>query len=137
MNAGCVFEFDQYRLDISQRLLYRNGERLHLTPKLFDTLALLVERQGQIVSKEELAATLWPNTVVEPGGLPRNISMLRRALGDDGERFIETIPKRGYRFIAQARLAPEPIPESPRVPPKIREVGEITVLGSRGGADRK
>lgn len=137
MNAGCVFEFDQYRLDISQRLLYRNGERLHLTPKLFDTLALLVERQGQIVSKEELAATLWPNTVVEPGGLPRNISMLRRALGDDGERFIETIPKRGYRFIAQARLAPQPIPESPRVPPKIseiREVGEITVLGSRGAA---
>src|SRR2546429_490175 len=100
MVAG--YEFRHYRLDTRARLLFRNGQRVVLTPKAVDLLIALVEAQGQTVDKHELLRRVWPDTVVEEGSLSSHIFQLRRALGEGagGQRFIETIPKRGYRFVS-------------------------------------
>ncbi len=94
-----VWEFGPFRLDESERLLEREGTPVALTPKVFDTLVALVERSGHLVDKDELVEKLWPDTFVEPGTLTRNVSDLRKALG--GDDYIETVPKRGYRFVAK------------------------------------
>ncbi len=96
------YEFGPFRFDAVRRLLYRSGELVPLTPKVADTLWVLLSREGEVVERAELIRLVWPDTFVEDGGLARNISMLRKALGDDAEgcQFIETIPKRGYRFAA-------------------------------------
>jgi TolB-like protein/Tfp pilus assembly protein PilF len=107
MVAG--YEFRQYRLDTRARLLFRNGKRVVLTPKAVDLLIALVEAQGQPVGKQELLRRVWPDTVVEEGSLTSHIFLLRRVLGEgaDGQQFIETIPKRGYRFVGPcAHVAP-------------------------------
>jgi DNA-binding winged helix-turn-helix (wHTH) protein/TolB-like protein len=105
--AGRMHRFGPFTFDPDQRLLYRNGEPVALMPKTADLLHALLERRGQVVSKEELIKRVWPDTRVEEIGLARNISLLRKALGDeDGEsRLIETIPKRGYRFLAEEQPA--------------------------------
>lgn len=89
-------------MDAEQRILLRGDKPLPLTPKVFDTLLILVERGGRIVEKRELIQLLWPDTFVEETNLTFNIKQLRRALGDDARhpRFIETVARRGYRFIA-------------------------------------
>ena len=94
------YEFGPYRLDVTERILRRGGEPLTLTPKLFDTLLVLVERSGHIVEKGELLEAVWPDTFVEESNLSSNVSLLRKALGEaeGGRPYIETIPKRGYRF---------------------------------------
>lgn len=104
-----VFEFDQFRLDVSERLLLRDGQPVPLTPKVFDTLLLLVENAGRLVSKNELMSRLWPDSFVEEGALTRNISDLRKALGENatGRKFIETVPKHGYRFVAEVWVRSE------------------------------
>ena len=101
MATGGRYEFRQYRLDTRGRLLYRNGQRVLLAPKAVDLLIALVEAQGEPVGKRELLQRVWPRTVVEEGSLTSHISLLRRVLGEGagGQRFIETIPKRGYRFV--------------------------------------
>src|SRR5262245_34899891 len=96
-----IWEFGPFRLDETERLLLREGEPVGLTPKVFDTLVALLERSGRLVEKDELMAKLWPDTFVDEGALTRNISDLRKALG--GERYVETVPKRGYRFVAPVR----------------------------------
>jgi DNA-binding winged helix-turn-helix (wHTH) protein/TolB-like protein len=103
-----LHEFGPFRYDPAQRQLFRDGQPVPLVPKAIDTLHVLLERRGQIVDKSTLLELVWPGTTVEEIGLARNISILRKALGDDGDtpRFIETIPKRGYRFAASAQLAP-------------------------------
>jgi DNA-binding winged helix-turn-helix (wHTH) protein/tetratricopeptide (TPR) repeat protein len=103
--TGPVYEFGRFRLDPSERLLLRAGEPVSLAPKVFDTLLVLVESSGRLVDKNRLISTLWPDTFVEESTLARNISDLRKVLGEStGEqRFIETIPKRGYRFTAEVR----------------------------------
>src|SRR5262245_3046409 len=98
-----IWDFGPFRLDEAERLLLREGEPVGLTPKVFDTLVALLERSGRLVEKDELIARLWPDTFVDEGALTRNISDLRKALG--GERYIETVPKRGYRFVASVREA--------------------------------
>src|SRR5580765_1320894 len=87
---------------LQQRLTHANQQPVALTPKAFDTLLCLVERSGDLVTKNELLAHVWPNVVVEEAILARNVADLRKALGDDpnAPRYIETLPKRGYRFIA-------------------------------------
>jgi DNA-binding winged helix-turn-helix (wHTH) protein/tetratricopeptide (TPR) repeat protein len=101
---GQVYEFGQFRLDVAERQLLREGEPVRLTPKVFDLLVVLVEAGGRLVEKEELMARVWPDSYVEEGNINRNVSTLRRALdGDGGEECIETVPKRGYRFIAPVR----------------------------------
>ncbi|HET8676998.1 MAG TPA: transcriptional regulator, partial [Blastocatellia bacterium] len=94
-----VWEFGLFCLNEAERVLLRGGEPVALTPKVFDTLVALVERSGHLVEKAELIDRLWPDTFVEEGTLTRNISDLRKALGE--EKYIETVPKRGYRFVAQ------------------------------------
>jgi len=99
--AKCVYEFGEFQPDRVNKTLLRKGILVPLTPKVFDTLLLLVERPGQLVEKDEFVRQLWPETFVEDAALAENISRLRRALGDaDTQRIIATVPKRGYRFIA-------------------------------------
>jgi DNA-binding winged helix-turn-helix (wHTH) protein len=108
--ARSVYEFGPFRLDSSERLLMRGGEPVQLAPKVFDTLSALLENSGRLVDKDELMATLWPDTFVEEATLARNISDLRKALGESSgkRKYIQTVPKRGYRFMADVRcIRPE------------------------------
>jgi DNA-binding winged helix-turn-helix (wHTH) protein/TolB-like protein len=93
--------FGPFRYDWEQRLLFREGEMVPLAPKVAETLRVLLERHGTVMEKAELMRAVWPDTSVEEIGLARNISQLRKALGDESEtgRYIETLPKRGYRFV--------------------------------------
>jgi len=99
------FEFGPFRLDLSERLLLHNGKAVPLAPKVFETLVILVENSGHILEKDELIKRLWPDTFVEESNLAQNIFQLRKALanGACGMQYIETIPKRGYRFAACVR----------------------------------
>lgn len=98
-----LYEFGPFRLEPAERRLSRNGDAVVLTPKAFDTLSLLVRNHGHLVEKEELLNNLWPDTFVEEGSLSNNVFLLRKALGDSTEnpKYIETVPGRGYRFIAE------------------------------------
>src|ERR1700726_3801585 len=100
-----VYEFGPFRLDPAERKLLRGNEIVPLTPKAFDTLLLLVRNSGHLLEKDELIGTLWPNTFVEEGSLSNNIFLLRKALGED-PAFIETVPRRGYRFVGAVRQFP-------------------------------
>src|SRR5215831_12335703 len=96
-----VFEFGPFVLDPSRRVLLRDGAPMPLQPKAFDMLLRLVERRDAVLTKEELLSELWPDTFVDEANLSQNIYVLRKALGQDGgEAYIQTVPKRGYRFIA-------------------------------------
>src|SRR4051812_14058964 len=103
-----LYEFGPYRLDTAERLLLREGRPVPLTPKVFETLIVLVERRGRLVEKEELMKTVWPDSFVEEANLTNNVSILRKTLGEapDGEVYIETVPKRGYRFAAPVKQQP-------------------------------
>lgn len=106
-----VFEFGEFRLDAANKLLLRAGEVVPLTPKAFDVLLAFAESGGgRTLSKEELMQAAWPETFVEEANLTVNIHTLRKALGDygDGRPYIETVPKRGYRFAAEVRRAAGP-----------------------------
>jgi len=96
-----LYEFGPFRLDPSERLLTRGDLTLALTPKAFDTLLTLIENTRHVVTKEELMNRVWPDIYVEETNLAQHISMLRKALGErpDGGQYIETVPKRGYRFV--------------------------------------
>jgi Tol biopolymer transport system component/DNA-binding winged helix-turn-helix (wHTH) protein len=96
-------EFGSFRVDLADRVLLRSGEVVPLTPKAFDTLLLLMEHNGELVEKDALMKALWPDTFVEEGNLTQNVSILRKTLGDG---YIETIPRRGYRFSASVRVLP-------------------------------
>jgi Tol biopolymer transport system component/DNA-binding winged helix-turn-helix (wHTH) protein len=95
-------QFGPFLIDVRERVLTRDGQAVTLTPKAFDLLAAFVERPGRLLSKEHLVSTVWPDTFVEESNLVYNVFALRRALGDTVEngRYIETVPKRGYRFVA-------------------------------------
>ena len=108
------YEFGSFRLETAERRLLREGEVVSLTPKVFDTLVLLVENAGHLVSKDELMAALWPGMVVEEANLTKNVWLLRRALGDSAgtSPFIETVPKVGYRWVAPVRRGVEARPNA-------------------------
>ncbi|HZS06006.1 MAG TPA: winged helix-turn-helix domain-containing protein [Blastocatellia bacterium] len=95
------YEFGPFRLDVTERLLLRDGQHVPLTPKAFEALLALVENGGHVIDKDELIRKVWPDTFVEEINLARNIYSLRKVLG--GEQYIETIPKRGYRFVMGVR----------------------------------
>ncbi|HXI88428.1 MAG TPA: transcriptional regulator, partial [Blastocatellia bacterium] len=103
------YEFGPFRVDTTERLLLRGGETVALTPKLFDILLVLVSNSGRILEKEEVIKAVWPDTAVEEGSLARNISTLRKALGENPAepQYIQTIPWRGYRFVAPVRASTE------------------------------
>ena len=104
-SSGKQYEFGDWRLDPAERLLVLQGEQIALTPKVFDTLALLVENAGSLVSKEEFMARVWPDAFVEDAVLTQNISQLRKVLGDPGA--IATVPKKGYRFLMPVKALGE------------------------------
>jgi DNA-binding winged helix-turn-helix (wHTH) protein len=103
-NHSC-YEFGPYRLNLAQRLLTRDGAIIPLTPKATDILALLVMSAGRVVEKDDLLKEVWADTFVEDANLAQNIFTLRRALGDEraGPKYIETVPRHGYRFIASVK----------------------------------
>lgn len=97
-----IYEFLGFRADVANGLLHQNGSTVALTPKAFDTLVVLLKNHNELVGKDELMAAVWPNRFVEESNITFNIKTLRKALGDSvaNPRFIETVPRRGYRFIA-------------------------------------
>lgn len=99
------YEFGPFRVDPRERRLLRNGEVVRLTPKVFDVLLTLVQSRGHIMSKDEIMRLVWPETTVEDGNISRNISSLRMALGERSRecQYIETVPWRGYRFVATVK----------------------------------
>jgi len=100
-----IYEFGPFRLDAAEYVLLRDGQIIPLTPKVFETLLVLVENSGHVVNKNELYKQVWQDAFVEETNLTKNISILRKILGNgDAETsFIETVPKRGYRFVAPVR----------------------------------
>ena len=104
-----VYEFDSYRLDTAGRLLLKRGERITIPPKAFDILAALIESRGRVLGKTELMQIIWPDTFVEQANLAVTISLARKALGTrpDGGQYIETMPRRGYRFAAPVKEVSE------------------------------
>jgi pimeloyl-ACP methyl ester carboxylesterase/DNA-binding winged helix-turn-helix (wHTH) protein len=100
------YDFGVFRIDVTERVLSGKKGVVSLTPKAFDTLLVLVENSGHVLSKEELMEKVWPDSFVEENNLAQNISALRKALDEEGvrpQKYIETVPKRGYRFIADVR----------------------------------
>jgi DNA-binding winged helix-turn-helix (wHTH) protein/tetratricopeptide (TPR) repeat protein len=109
-----LYEFGVFRLDGVQRVLLCNGELVPLPPKAIDTLLALVEGEGRVFGKDELLKKVWPDTFVEESSLAQNVSILRKTLsgGTEGHQYIQTIPKRGYRFVASVRVTRENAAES-------------------------
>lgn len=145
-----LFEFDSFRLDPAEHLLLRDGEPVPLEPKVFETLLVLI-RQGRLVGKEELMQAVWPDSFVEESNLTRNISVLRKALNrtDGGPQYIETVPKRGYRFVGEVRVLADEradlVVQSARVSVVVEEEesdeetkgeGEFTTEQEHGAATR-
>src|SRR4028119_872407 len=102
MNGKKLYEFGRFKLDAEERLLFDVANSIQLPPKIFDTLLMLVENAGRSVEKDAMTRQIWSDSFVEENNLAQNISILRKTLGDVG--FIETVPKRGYRFAAQVRI---------------------------------
>ena len=99
--------FDGFRVDVSERMLLKDNREVSLTPKVFDTLLVLLENSSHVLTKKELMEQVWPDSFVEENNLAQNISILRKALGEgkEGEAYIQTVPKRGYRFVADVQTA--------------------------------
>lgn len=112
-----TYRFGPYRLDEAEHRLTREGEPVSITPKVFDTLVTLVRRAGRLVEKGEILRSVWPETVVEEGNVAHNVSVLRKTLGrgKTDQRYIETVPTRGYRFVADV-TAEEGSPADPDPP---------------------
>jgi TolB-like protein/DNA-binding winged helix-turn-helix (wHTH) protein len=120
--------FKTFRLDTANHLLWRNGDRVPIAPKAFDVLAHLVEHAGRVVAQDELLGALWPETYVNPEVLRKYILEIRRALGDrpNNPEFIETLPKRGYQFIAAVT------DESTAEPPDVSKVSKLLAVEEQG-----
>ena len=106
-SSGHFYEFGPFRIDVANRLLFRERQPLALTPKAVEILIALVEHGGQLLKKDDLIKIVWPDRVVEEGNLTQNIYLLRKTLGDGskGRNYIETVPRRGYRFIGEVRAS--------------------------------
>ena len=126
------YEFGPYRLQVDRRLLLRDGVLVALAPKALETLLALIEHRGRVLTKDELLQRVWGDTVVEEGGLARNISVLRKALGEtpDDHQFIVTVPGRGYRFVAEVVDVADAANDKPAVeapaPVGVNDPGPVT-----------
>jgi DNA-binding winged helix-turn-helix (wHTH) protein len=112
MASGSQYEFGSYCLDVPGGTLFREGKRVPLSPKAAELLVALVEAAGSVLTREQLLLQVWPGIVIEEGSLSSHISMLRKSLGTapNGQDFIETLPKRGYRFAADVKRARLDVP---------------------------
>src|SRR5271163_4481887 len=108
-DAKVVYEFGPFRMDPDKQVLLRDGQLIAVTPRAFETLLVLVRRGRDVVTKEQLLKEIWPDSFVEEANLSQHIFRLRKALGDtlDGERYIVTLPGRGYRFAVPVRTITE------------------------------
>lgn len=111
-----TYRFGPFSLEVDRRRLLRDGALVALAPKALETLIALVEQRDRVLTKDELLQRIWGDTVVEEGGLARNISVLRKALGEspDDHRYIVTVPGRGYRFVADVAVVGERVQEDER-----------------------
>ncbi len=127
-----IYRFDSFVVDVEERVLLRDGRVIPLTPKVFETLLLLVKNQGSIVTKQTILETLWPDVFVEESNVTFNITMLRKALGDTKENpvYIETLPRRGYRFKTEVRAILEGTPEKHL--PEIRSLAVLPMANLSG-----
>src|SRR5258708_39135983 len=107
LDSNGLFEFGPFRLDTSEGTLWRDGKRIPLTPKATATLVLLASNSGRLVEKDDLLKAVWPDTFVEEGSLAFQVSILRKTIGED---YIETIPRRGYRFAQPVRQVEDVVP---------------------------
>src|SRR5688500_15825087 len=97
-----TYNFREFRLEVAERLLLRHDLSIPLMPKMFDVLAVLVERNGHLVEKDELLRLVWEDAFVEESNIARVVHNLRKILGESANnKFIETVPKKGYRFVAE------------------------------------
>jgi DNA-binding winged helix-turn-helix (wHTH) protein/TolB-like protein len=105
LKTKALYEFDKFRCDPAEQLLSREGKPVSLTPKAFEILVTLVQSNGRLLTKEELMQKVWPDSFVEEANLTVNISALRKILGETsaGQQYIETVPKRGYRFLVPVK----------------------------------
>ncbi|MCI0420014.1 MAG: tetratricopeptide repeat protein [Acidobacteria bacterium] len=139
--ARHFYEFGPFRLDPVERLLFRDGQLISLTPKALETLLVLLEKSGHLVEKDELMSRVWPDAIVEEGGLAKSVSALRKALDDNPNehRYIATIPGRGYCFIASVQQQPgeeaDLIQEQLALPAPV--IGEQTAHPEEESAVRK
>jgi DNA-binding winged helix-turn-helix (wHTH) protein/tetratricopeptide (TPR) repeat protein len=133
---SCTYKFDDFVIDTGKRTLSRAGSRLPLSSKAFDTLLYLVQNHGEIVDKADLMSAVWPDTVVEENNLNQSISILRRVLGESrGEnRFIATVPGRGYCFTADVR--PATPPSSSEEPTRHITIGVLPFDNLTGSSER-
>ncbi|HEY8187968.1 MAG TPA: winged helix-turn-helix domain-containing protein [Pyrinomonadaceae bacterium] len=135
------YEFGRFRLKADERVLLRGEELVPLTPKAFDILLTLLENDGRIVQKDDLMKKVWPNTFVEEGNLTQNVSLLRKALGESatGPQFIETVPRRGYRFVAPVSKVNGTNGEQSReiLNKQLLPNGPASLTQESGAADRK
>ncbi|HEV7397836.1 MAG TPA: winged helix-turn-helix domain-containing protein [Pyrinomonadaceae bacterium] len=116
--AQAVYEFGPFRLDQERYLLLRHGDAIQLSPKAFEILLFLVAHRGEILKKDFLIETIWPDTFVEESNLAQNIFLLRKALGEEKNehRYIVTLPGVGYRFVAAVREIPFPEATTAQMP---------------------
>jgi serine/threonine-protein kinase len=133
---GPAYSFGPFLLDVAERLLLRDRQPVALTPKAFDLLVQLIRRPGQLVEKRELMAALWPDTVVEETNLTYTMSALRKALGDgpDPEQIIQTVPTRGYRFVAPVQDVAALAVATPPAPRRAANIGLALALIGVGAA---
>src|SRR5919106_3132675 len=103
-----IYRFGPFVLDVADHSLKRDGAPISLTPKTFGLLVALVENAGRLVEKDALLRSVWPDVAVEEGNLTKGVFSLRQLLEEEGgPRYIETVPKRGYRFIAPVTAVPD------------------------------
>jgi DNA-binding winged helix-turn-helix (wHTH) protein/TolB-like protein len=138
LQNGHSYEFGPFILDLAQHLLLREGNRVPLTPKTYDALVVLVENSGRMLTKDELMKALWPNSFVEESNLTQQVSMIRKALGESAgeDRYIITVPGRGYRFAAEVKVLQEssnPLVQEPEAP---KEMEPVPALPSRATGRR-
>src|SRR5512143_1524515 len=124
-----AYAFGPFLLEPRERRLLRNGQPVPLTVKAFDLLEVLVRRDGRLLHKEELLQSVWPNAVVEENNLTVTMSALRKALGEgpSDREYIETVPRRGYRFVADVRpVAKDAAPGTTGTPAATRLPADAT-----------
>ena len=136
-----VYEFSGFRLEVAQRRLLHLGRPLPIKPKILDLLLFLVERHGQLITKDQLMKSIWPDAIVEENNITVSISMLRKTLGDNrvNPQFIETVPRRGYRFVAEVtEVSAEETPRGPtrqltlQAEPEEETIDSLAVLPIEG-----
>ncbi|HEY6403172.1 MAG TPA: alpha/beta fold hydrolase [Blastocatellia bacterium] len=132
-----AYIFGRFRIDASKRLLFEGNELVTLTPKAFDTLLALVENRGTVLSKEELMRLVWAEQFVEENNLAQNIHSIRKSLGEgsEGVKYIETIPRRGYRFVANVEVLTEAQPGPPIARPTVAGKPKTQYATSTGGVN--